>query len=33
MESQLVSQQKALLTKIPDITNALNALSYLMKVN
>jgi len=31
MESQLVQQQKQLLVKIPDITNALAALNYLIK--
>jgi prefoldin subunit 5 len=30
MESQLVSQKKALVTKVPDIGNALKALEYLM---
>jgi prefoldin subunit 5 len=31
MESHLVQQQKGLLVKIPDISNALNALQHLMK--
>lgn len=31
MEAQLIQQKKSLLTKIPDIKNALQAVSFLMK--